>query len=54
MYNVLDIERAADFIGVCEGELDTLTLSACVGIPCIGVPGAKLMEETLHKITRGL
>jgi DNA primase len=40
MYNVLDIEQAGDFIGVCEGELDTITLSFCVGIPCIGVPGA--------------
>lgn len=40
MYNVLDIERAGDWIGVCEGELDTITLSACIGIPCIGVPGA--------------
>ena len=40
MYNVLDIEKAGDFIGVCEGELDTLTMSACIGIPCIGVPGA--------------
>ena len=45
MYNVLDIERAADFIGVCEGELDTLTLSACVGIPCIGVPGANSWKK---------
>jgi DNA primase len=40
MYNVLDVEQAGDFIGVCEGELDTITLSYCVGIPCIGVPGA--------------
>ena len=40
MYNVLDIERAGDFIGICEGEIDTLTLSGMVGIPCIGVPGA--------------
>lgn len=40
MYNVLDVEKAGDFIGVCEGELDTLTMSACIGIPCIGVPGA--------------
>lgn len=40
MYNVLDIERASDFIAVCEGELDTITLSSCVGIPCVGVPGA--------------
>lgn len=40
MYNVLDVERAGDFIGVCEGELDTLTMSGCIGIPCVGVPGA--------------
>ena len=40
MYNVIDVEKAGDYIGVCEGELDTLTLSACVGFPCVGVPGA--------------
>jgi DNA primase len=40
MYNVLDVEKAGDFIGVCEGELDTLTMSGCIGIPCVGVPGA--------------
>lgn len=45
MYNVLDIERAGDYIGVCEGELDTLTMSACVGIPCIGVPGANSWKK---------
>ena len=45
MYNVLDIERAGDFIGICEGELDTLTMSACVGIPCVGVPGASSWKK---------
>ena len=45
MYNVLDVERAGDFIGVCEGELDTLTMSACIGIPCIGVPGANSWKK---------
>ena len=45
MYNVLDIERAGDYIGVCEGELDTLTMSACVGIPCVGVPGANSWKK---------
>ena len=40
MYNVLDIDKAGDIIGVCEGELDTLTMSSCIGIPCVGVPGA--------------
>jgi DNA primase len=45
MYNVLDIERAGDWIGVCEGELDTLTMSRCVGIPCVGVPGANSWKK---------
>jgi len=41
MYNVLDIETAGDFIAICEGELDTLTLSKCAGIPAVGVPGVQ-------------
>ena len=45
MYNVLDIERAGEWIGVCEGELDTITLSHCVGIPCIGVPGSNSWKK---------
>ena len=45
MYNVLDIERAGDYIGVCEGELDALTMSSCVGIPCIGVPGSNRWKK---------
>ena len=45
MYNVLDVDKANDIIGVCEGELDTLTMSSCVGIPCIGVPGANSWKK---------
>ena len=45
MYNVLDIDRAGDWIGVCEGELDTITLSTCVGIPCVGIPGANSWKK---------
>ena len=45
LYNVLDIERAGDWIGICEGELDTLTLSSVVGIPCVGVPGANSWKK---------
>ena len=40
LYNVKDIEKAGNWIAVCEGELDTLTLSKMVGIPAVGVPGA--------------
>ena len=45
MYNVLDIEYAGDWIGICEGELDALTMSKLVGIPCIGVPGANSWKK---------
>ena len=45
LYNVLDIERAGDWIGICEGELDTLTMSRLVGIPCVGVPGANSWKK---------
>ena len=45
MYNVLDIEKAGDYIGICEGEIDTLTISHLVGIPCVGVPGANSWKK---------
>lgn len=50
LFNVLDIERAGDFIGVCEGELDTLTMSRCVGIPCVGVPGANSWKKHYSRL----
>lgn len=40
LYNVLDVEKAKDWIAICEGEIDALTLSGCVGVPCVGVAGA--------------
>ena len=45
MYNVLDIEKAGDYIGICEGEIDTITMSSLVGIPCVGVPGANSWKK---------
>lgn len=45
MFNVLDIEKAGNYIGVCEGELDTITMSSCIGIPCVGVPGANSWKK---------
>lgn len=45
MYNVLDIEKAGDYIGLCEGEIDTITISYLIGIPCVGVPGANSWKK---------
>ena len=50
MYNVLDIDRADNWLGVCEGELDTLTMSKCVGIPCVGVPGANSWKKHYNRL----
>ena len=50
LYNVTDVEKATDWIGVCEGELDTITLSHCIGIPCIGVPGANSWKKHYNRI----
>lgn len=38
LYNVLDFKKDAEAIYLCEGELDTLTLSSC-GFPAVGIPG---------------
>ena len=50
MYNVLDIEKAGDWIGICEGEIDTITLSQCIGIPCVGVPGANSWKKHYNRL----
>lgn len=38
LYNVGDFKKDADAIYICEGEIDTLTLSVC-GFAAIGTPG---------------
>ena len=45
MYNVTDVERANDYIGICEGEIDTLIMARVIGVPCVGVPGANSWKK---------
>ena len=40
LYNVLALQQAGDFIAVCEGEIDAITLHYKCGVPAVGVPGA--------------
>lgn len=40
LYNVGDFKRDTDSVYICEGEIDTLTLSLC-GYAAIGMPGVK-------------
>lgn len=39
LYNVLDLHKSEPWIAVCEGELDTMVMSALVGVPAVGIPG---------------
>src|SRR5207302_6898233 len=39
LYNVLDLKKDSPFIGVVEGEIDTMSLSLD-GIPAVGLAGA--------------
>ena len=44
LFNVRDLKATGDVICICEGEIDTISLSMC-GIPAVGVPGAKTWED---------
>lgn len=39
LYNVGAFFRANNYICICEGEIDTITLDMVCGIPAVGVPG---------------
>lgn len=45
LYNVRAISQATDFIAVCEGEIDAITLSYSCRIPAVGVPGANAWKR---------
>lgn len=57
VYNVLDLKKDSQTIYICEGEIDTMTLSLC-GFPAVGLPGvtqwkpffARLFVDYTHKI----
>ena len=44
LYGVRAFDDATDWIGVCEGELDSLILRQ-IGIPAVSVPGAKVWKQ---------
>lgn len=49
LYNVCSYFKATDWIAVCEGEIDTITLSK-LGIPAVGVPGVKNIKSHHYRI----
>jgi DNA primase len=50
LFNVSALFRANDWIAVCEGEIDTITLDTKVGFPTIGVPGANNWKKHYYKL----
>lgn len=44
LFNVGDFRKDSQVIYICEGEIDTLTLSLC-GFPAIGTPGVKQWKD---------
>lgn len=47
LYNTLAMDRADElgFIGICEGEIDALTLDYHCGIPAVGIPGVEVWKK---------
>ena len=49
LYNVGSYFKATDWIAVCEGEIDTITLTK-IGIPAVGVPGVNAIKPHHYRI----
>lgn len=50
LYNVAALQQATDYIAVCEGEIDAITLNYKCGIPSVGVPGANSWKRHYTKL----
>jgi len=50
LFNVGDLHRYSDTIAICEGEIDTIIVSAFTGIPAVGVAGASQWKVWFPKL----
>lgn len=50
MYNVVALQEARNFIAVCEGEIDAITLHYKCGVPAVGVPGSQAWKRHYTRI----
>jgi DNA primase len=53
MFNVSDLIKDVDTISICEGEIDTIILSAMCDIPAIGVAGVSQWKEWFPMMLEG-
>lgn len=50
LYNVSAFFKAASYICICEGEIDTITLDIVCGIPAVGVPGVSNWKKHYSRL----
>ena len=50
LFNVNDLHKASNTIAICEGEIDTIILSGCAGIPSVGVAGVSQWKPWFPKL----
>jgi DNA primase len=50
MYNIRALHEAGNFIAVCEGEIDAITLHYKCGVPAVGVPGANSWKPHYNRL----
>jgi len=50
LFNVQDLHKSSDTIAICEGEIDTIVLSGCIGIPAVGVAGVSQWKAHFPKL----
>jgi len=50
LFNVNDLHKQSDTIAICEGEIDTIILSGCAGIPSVGVAGVSQWKPWFPKL----
>jgi len=50
LFNVNDLHKQNDTIAICEGEIDTIILSGCAGIPGVGVAGVSQWKPWFPKL----
>ena len=50
LFNVGDLHKYSDTIAICEGEIDTIIVSAFCGIPAVGVAGVSQWKPWFPKL----
>ena len=50
LFNVNDLHKRSSTIAICEGEIDTIILSGCAGIPSVGVAGVSQWKPWFPKL----